>query len=304
MRKTIFVLLLLFLFFPKTTYAAYCNSNTELAQAMNPFFVVNNDYYGHTSQGMCVAEDTIIYTRFRGDYLPTTYVILDKNTKKEIAHQEFNTLHSNSLTYNPDTKEVVSVSKNHAYVFSYKKHTLTLEHTFILNHNCCKIAYVPSKKLYYLGTSNVIYSSKDCRSLTPVFSVPQIAINQGMGCDGKYLYIIWYTVGKNYLYKYSLDGSLIEKYTLFSDTYREIEEVDFFDDVMILNIANSMEHNGLYTVNSKHNYGKWEQTIKPTCAKTGEKIKICKNSTIGAEAVIIRNITEEGTYVGNPAEKI
>lgn len=34
------------------------------------------------------------------------------------------------------------------------------------------------------------------------------------------------------------------------------------------------------------------------------EIKICKNSTIGAEAVIIRNITEEGTYVGNPAEKI
>lgn len=277
MRKTIFILLLFFLLFPKITYAAYCNPDTELSHGMDPYFIAQSNYYGHTSQGMCVAGDYIIYTRFRSDSLPTTYVILDAKTKKEIAHQEFKTLHSNSLTYNPDTKEVVSVSKNHAYVFSFKKHTLTLEHTYILNHNCCKIAYVPSKKLYYLGTSNVIYSSKDCKSLSPVFEVPQIAVNQGMGSDGKYLYVVWYTVGKNYLYKYSLDGSLVEKYTLFSDTYREIEEIDFLDDQMILNIANSPDHNGLYTIDPKHAYGKWKQTLNPTCAKEGEKVKVCKN---------------------------
>lgn len=276
MRRIVFIIIFAFFFFPKAAYAAYCTPETELSNQMKPYFIPDGNYYGYTSQGMCVAGDDIIYTRFKGDYSPTTYVILDAKTKKEVAHQEFYTLHSNSLTYNPDKKEVVSVSRNHAYVFRFENHTLTLKNTYLLNHNCCKISYVPSKKMYYLATSTVIYSSTDCSTLTPVFRVPRIAIDQGMGFDGNSFYIVWYNVGKNYIYQYSLEGELKNKYTLFSDTYREIEEVDFYQDKMILNIANSGNKNGLYTVKAKHDYGTSEILKKPTCGKSGKKITVCK----------------------------
>lgn len=35
-----------------------------------------------------------------------------------------------------------------------------------------------------------------------------------------------------------------------------------------------------------------------------EKIKICDNVTIGAGAVVVKDITEPGTYVGNPCKKL
>lgn len=35
-----------------------------------------------------------------------------------------------------------------------------------------------------------------------------------------------------------------------------------------------------------------------------EKIKVCKNVTIGMGAVVIKDITEEGTYIGSPAKKL
>lgn len=35
-----------------------------------------------------------------------------------------------------------------------------------------------------------------------------------------------------------------------------------------------------------------------------DKISICDNVTVGAGSIVIRNITEPGTYVGNPARKI
>lgn len=41
-----------------------------------------------------------------------------------------------------------------------------------------------------------------------------------------------------------------------------------------------------------------------TNAVIREKISICDNVTIGAGAVVVKNITESGTYVGNPAKKI
>jgi sugar O-acyltransferase (sialic acid O-acetyltransferase NeuD family) len=41
-----------------------------------------------------------------------------------------------------------------------------------------------------------------------------------------------------------------------------------------------------------------------TGAVIREKISICAGATIGAGAVVVKNITEPGTYVGNPAKKI
>ncbi|MEE1227442.1 MAG: hypothetical protein U0K57_00580 [Lachnospiraceae bacterium] len=254
---------------------SFCYPSQELSGDMKAFFSAGANPYGKSSQGMCVAGDSVIYTRYNDDSSPTTYVVLDRDSGKEISHQEFHTLHSNSLTYNPETSEVVTVTKSHAYVFSFIGGKLTLTHDYILSHNCPKIAYSTTDHCYYLGTSTEIFRTSDFTSLTKVFDVSQKAINQGMGCDGDHLFIIWYQVGHNTIAVYDLNGHYDGSYTLNSDSYREVEDVDFIDDSLVINIANSGGNNGLYKVPSKHAYSKWKMTDKANCVKAGEKVREC-----------------------------
>lgn len=253
----------------------FCHEET-LSESMNPFFIPPQGYYASASQGMCIADDTIIYTRYSSDDEKTVYVILDIMTGKELGHQEFDTLHSNSLTYNPAKQELVCVSKSRAFIFSYIDKHLELVDTVYMNHNCPKIAYNRSDGYYYLGTSSKVFRTLDFHNLEPVFSVPQLGINQGMGCDGVYLYIPWYTVGNNTVCVYDTSGTLVHKYSLVSDQYREIEDIDFVGDRMYLNIQNSPE-NGIYYIDPEHQYGEWKTELEPTCSNEGARIRQCLN---------------------------
>lgn len=253
----------------------FCCSDEEISGSLKPIFPAKNNYYGLSSQGFCSAGDYYIYTRYSSDSSSTTYVVIDKSTMKEVGHYEFSTIHSNSLTYNPDKQEVVAVTKSHAFVFSFIDGKLELLHDFIMNHNCCRIAYVHERQCYFMGTDKVIYLTTDFRTLTPYFHYPCVAINQGMGYDGHLIYINWYTPGFNQIYCYTVNGEFVKKYTLRSEKYTEVEEVDFDGSDMILNIAASPGHNGLYKVQSKHTYSDWTSKKKPTCLRYGEKHHFC-----------------------------
>ncbi len=254
----------------------FCTSDRELSADMERFFRGGETLYHRSSQGMCVAENYVIYTRYESDSSPTTYVVIDANTGQEVAHQDFMTRHSNSLTYNDDTSQVVSVSQKHAYVFSFRNGKMYLQKDYRLSHNCPKIAYNKNDGYYYLGTSRTIYRTKDFQKLTKVFHVKKMGIDQGMGCDGRNLYIIWYAVGRNTIAVYSTDGRYQGKYTLNSSIYREVEDVDFYGDQMMINIANSSTRNGVYQVASDHKYTSWSVTKQPTCADSGIKKRSCK----------------------------
>ena len=41
-----------------------------------------------------------------------------------------------------------------------------------------------------------------------------------------------------------------------------------------------------------------------TNSSTREKISICDNAVIGMGSVVVKNIVQEGTYVGNPVERL
>lgn len=252
----------------------FCNDSLY---NLKEFFIVDPDYYHHTSQGMCIAGNYIIYTRFDSESSPTTYVVIDIKTRKEVAHYDFYTEHSNSLTYNPDLQEVVAVTNSKAYVFSFANHVLKLKTTHYLNHNCPKIAYVYPLKKYYLGTSTVVYSTTDFQQLKAEFSVPQLAVNQGMGFDGKFLYIPWYRESHNTVCVYDLTGNLIRTIQFDSDVYREIEEMDFHGTTMYVNMANSPGHNGISTVDSEHKYGDWKVLKPETCGDKGLQEHTCVN---------------------------
>ena len=291
MKRFSFCLLLfvsLIFLFPISVKASWCFKDSEVEPYLKPLFLGGQDLYHHTSQGMCVAGDYVVYTRFNTDSDATTYVIIDIKTKKEVAHYDFHTLHSNSLAYNPDTHQVVVASRQHAFVFDFNTDTgeMTPVDDIVLSHNCPKIAYVSSKKAFYLGTSTGIYKAKDLHHLEKAFSVSQDAVNQGMGSDGKYLYICWYRDANNHMNVYDTDGHFIRKITLKSTTYREIEDVDFKGDVMYLNIANSESQNGVHTVSSVHAFSKWQVDKKPTCAKEGARHRVCTSCGRKEEEVI------------------
>ena len=272
-----FILLFFILLFCLSSPSeAYCLQDTELGDDLKACFLPSGNYYGPQSQGFCFAGDSIIYTRYTADYTTTTYVILDAKTMKEKKCQSFNTLHSNSLTYNSNTKEVVCVSKKHAYVFSFDGESLELTADHYMNHNCPKIAYVSSEDTYYLGTSTVVYKTKDFERLTPAFHVPQVAVNQGMASDGVNLYIVWYSVANCSIYEYTTSGQLVEVFTLRSSSYREIEELDFYGPHIYLNIENSGSLSGIYKVKNTHDYDEWDVLQKPTCTSPGRKRHVCK----------------------------
>lgn len=262
---------------PVQVYAdAFCHEESELSGDMRLYLRGSVFGYGKTSQGMCVAGRYIIYTRFNSDYEQTTYVVIDAMTRREAGRYSFHTLHSNSLTYNPEKKEIVCVSKKHAYVFSFKDHRMRLLRDVVMNHNCCKIAYIPSLNTYFLGTSDTIYQSDDFCRLKKVFRVPQLAVNQGMGCDGERLYIVWYSAGHNVLAVYSPEGSYQGSYTLTSSVFLEVEEIDFSDEKMIVSIANSGDKNGLYTVSCRHDFAPWEISKAASCSKDGMESRACR----------------------------
>ncbi len=255
-------------------FGEFCHP-VELGDSLHPFLRPGTGMYRRTSQGMCVAEDYIIYTRYDQDWEKTTYVILDIKTQRELAHYDFDTLHSNSLAYNPYTRELVAVSKRHAYIFQLRGRRLTLVRDIIMTRNCPKITYIPQKNVFYVGTDDTIYETTDFLRLTPVFKVKPLAVDQGMGFDGTFVYIIWYRVGHTIISLYTPDGKYAGEYRLNSSTYREVEEVDFYNGKMVVNIANSGSNDGIYYILPSHSFGKWKIEVKPTCGDEGSRVRYC-----------------------------
>lgn len=257
----------------------FCYSGTELGDNIERLYYAPDDWYHHTSQGLCVAGHYVIETRYQAESVPTTYVVLDLNTMKEVGHYDMKTEHSNSLTYNPDKHELVCSNNSKVFLMDFDESSgkITYKKSIGINHNCPKIAYDKENKVYYLGTSTTIWKTKDFSSLSYVFGYSQKGINQGMGFDGKHLYVIWYRVGKCDVDVFGLDGKKVKTYTLYSPILREIEDIDFYEGNMIMGIANSPDNNGIFEVKSKHEYGKWKTTKKPTCVDGGSKERVCKS---------------------------
>ena len=68
--------------------AACTNTNNNLNEVAQPFLTGTSPYESHT-QGMCIAENYIVWTRTSdSDSSETTYVILDLKSKEEKGHYD------------------------------------------------------------------------------------------------------------------------------------------------------------------------------------------------------------------------
>ena len=262
----------------------FCHASS-LQEDMKAFFIPPVGYLRRTSQGMCVAGRYIIYTRYSSDSASTSYVVLDKEKGTVAGCYNFYTRHSNSLTYNPSTGHVVCVSNKRAYVMALEGSQLRMVAVMTMPRNFCKVAYVARKGGYYLGTSTGIFFSKDLKKFNRLFSVPKVAVNQGMACDGDYLYINWYKYQHNLICKYSLEGKYIGSYTLDSSVYREVEEVDFDSGKMYVNVINSPS-NGIYIIQNGHVLQTWQTEKEASCGEDGMMVSTCSRCGKKIEKVI------------------
>lgn len=121
--------------------AACTNTNNNLNEVAQPFLTGTSPYESHT-QGMCIAENYIVWTRTSdSDSSETTYVILDLKSKEEKGHYTFHTGHSNSLTYNSKKKELAVVTDGYVYLFDFNDGKMTQKDSFALSVHGCKVAY-------------------------------------------------------------------------------------------------------------------------------------------------------------------
>lgn len=281
-------LVLLLACLPAPVHAAgqegFCH-DPSLEEDLKAFFLPPAGYLRRTSQGMCIAGNYIIYTRYSSDSTSTSYVVLDKEKGTVLGHYDFNTRHSNSLTYNPAAGHVVCVTNKHAYVLALEGSQLRMVADLTMPKNFCKVAYVAKKGGYYLGTSTEIFFSRDLKKFSRLFSVPKVAVNQGMASDGEYLYINWYRYQHNLIYKYSLEGKYLGSYSLDSSICREVEEIDFDSGRMYINVINSPS-NGIYVTQNGHTLLAWKTEKEASCGEDGLMVSTCSRCGKRIEKVI------------------
>ena len=288
LKKKLFIcscLVLLFIPVPHAS-AACVNTSDNLNKVAQPFLTGTTPYEPHT-QGMCIAENYIIWTRTSdSDSSETTYVVLDIKTGNEVGHYTFHTGHSNSLTYNSKKKELAVVTDGYVYLFKFKDGELTQKDSFALSVHGCKVAYVSSKDYYVVSTGPRIFKTSDFKNLDLLFQISEKGTNQGMGSDGENLYIIWYSPGDNKIEEYSLDGKKIRTLSITGESFSEIEEIDFQGGNMYLNNTQSGTADGIYLVPAEHHFGKFKTVQKKTCLKDGKKERTCSGCGLKESKVI------------------
>lgn len=246
-KRAIIASFFLLLIFPFSVSAGFQRENSDLTKSAARIINLNGKYRSGT-QGMCIAEHYLVVTRWSNNSSATTYMVIDLKTKKEVGHYEFYTGHSNSMTYNPEKKEIVVVTDGRAYRFSFENGVMQKKDSISIGNHSVKVAYVASEKSYFISTGIRTFKTKDFRTLTEMFRASEIAINQGMASDGKNLYICWYGSTKNTIQVLTPTGRQVKSYVLDDSVCNEVEEVDFYNGDMYINVTGSGSKNGIYVV--------------------------------------------------------
>lgn len=205
---------------------------------------------GRTGQGMCVAGDYLITTDYLNNNTPTLFRVYDMN-RNLINSQQFSTLHSNDMTYNPDTGEIVVLSSGNLFVFDFNYSTgvLTAKPTITAPYQLTAIGYDKSSKTYYAinGVTYELYKSADLTDWTLITSLPARGTGQGMCCDGGFIYFCE-SSDYNYISKYTMDGTTAGLYYFDSWSWNELEDVDIYKGNMIISSTMRSNYNAYYSV--------------------------------------------------------
>ena len=257
--------------------AGFCTENTNLSSLVENFTELESSrQIGYVVQGMCVAEDYIIVTRWKGNNKDTTFQVLDINTGEVISSFSLNTGHSNSMTYNPETNEIIVVSGDSSkkiYILNFEDGEISYKDTLKTDYAFSAICYVNSQDMYYLSTGNKIYSSDDLCDFDKEFNIKHIGNCQGMASDGTDIYLCWSCGSTQKIQRFNTAGENTETYKI-DNTCRELEEIDFYGTDMYLG-DNRLNKDAVFKISSEHDFSEWGTISEPTCTEPGEEKRTC-----------------------------
>lgn len=196
------------------------------------------------AQGFCfLGTNKYIVAKTTGtDSDNTIYSVFSINTANFIstlsAETELSTLHSNSLAYNPTNNKIICATNKRIYEMSIdSSDRLTLDNTINTNVFFSGVTFLNG--LYYLYGENHIWSTSDFSTFECLFKTGfDSYTTQGLSTDGTYLYHCTSGNQYNVIWVYTTEGVLVRTITL-SAKYGELEEIDFYNNVMYSNVMES-----------------------------------------------------------------
>ena len=201
------------------------------------------------SQGFCIANDVIIVAKTTGtDTDPTKYIVINAATDGEILNETMlNTMHSNSLTYNPDTGKIICATNQNLYTLSIANdYSLSIDSTSTVSTYFSAITYADG--YYYLYGEGYIWKSANLSDFEQLFPIEMSGYtSQGLTNDGNYLYYCTSGEKDNIIWVYTFTGILTRMMILSTNMYKELEEADFYNKKSLyVNISDSENGGGIY----------------------------------------------------------
>lgn len=196
------------------------------------------------AQGFCfLGTNKYVVAKTTGtDSDTTTYSVFTINTSNYISTLEaetaLSTLHSNSLAFNPTNNKILCATNKKIYEMSIDSNNgLALNNTIDTNVFFSGITFLNG--LYYLYGENHIWSTSDFSTFECLFKTGFDSYkSQGLSTDGIYLYHCTSGNQYNVIWVYTTEGVLVRTITL-SAKYGELEEIDFYNNVMYSNVMES-----------------------------------------------------------------
>ncbi len=218
---------LIYPFMPSSMISSASSFTTTVKSVMN--IPMDGDF--KVLQGGCTDGDYIYCMLENQTVSPTQSMIVRINPKTWTILEKseiFGTDHSNDMTYNSKTKELIVVhnAPNYKSISIFDVNTLRYKRTVTLTINIYAISYDEFNDRYVVGLSgtyNHAYLDADFRVTRTIIGKDTGNIKQGVDSDDKYIYFVMYKTNTinvyswegDYVTEIQLDGITVEPENIF-----------------------------------------------------------------------------------------
>lgn len=219
-----------------------------LVDRIDPYLIPYFQSNTKTTQGICAAGDYLIFTEVDG--ADTTYYVLDIMGKNVLSYATFQTGHSNSLTFDPNTDEILTVDDNTLYKIHMTGYVLdSMTSVDLSPASFTAISYWDG--VYYLRETNTqkLYSTTDFVTYDEIMTIDYgnfaSPTPQSFKVMNTLLFVPTSFTGTHteVIFVYDLEnGDLIHTYEFSSYAYGEIEDVEIYKGNLIVNFNSSAKN--------------------------------------------------------------
>lgn len=237
----------------KITDSTLANIVDNINLSRSPFVSFRTDRNLFSTQGMCIAGDYLIESRYAGNTVPNRLYVIDIKNKKILSYMDAVLGHLNDLCYDKHNGYIYTVHGKTIYRLKLTGYTLTLAGTIPTNKSYTGIAW--NNGIFYLraaGSGHIrdIYTSTDLKDFKLLFSVDtkRDLGPQGLAADDNFIYTLYSSVAEQTERIFMFDKKTLKKVREFSfprNIYGELEDIDFYNGYVFVNINRGRKEGGV-----------------------------------------------------------